>query len=322
MMYTGQIPWHGLGTKLDRPSTTQEAIIMAGLDWEVLLRNVYMSVPEEDSFVQLAHRATVRSDNNKVLGVVGPTYKPLQNKDAFAFFDPFVESGVATLETAGCLREGKRVWILAKVVGDPVEIVKGDAIERFILLSNGHDGALAIRCGFTPVRVVCNNTLGMAHGDKGSKLLRVRHTNKAKSTLEVIRETMKVVNSEFEATTEQFKELAKRQVNLRDLKEYIRLVFKPQITQVTEDMGISTKDANGRTDKLLNKIIPLFESGRGNDMPGVSGTLWGAYNAVTEFTTWERGRSQDTRLDSLWFGDSAQVNTRALAVGMKMAANG
>lgn len=209
-----------------------------------------------------------------MLGVVGPTYKPLQNSDAFSFFDPFVESGVATLETAGSLRDGKRVWILAKVAGDPIEIVKGDAVERFILLSNGHDGSLAIRCGFTPVRVVCQNTMGMAHGDKGSKLLRVRHTNKAKSTLEIIRETMKVVNSEFEATTEQFKELAKRQVNLKDLKSYIRLCFKPQIVEATEEMGIETENADGRADKLLNKIIPLFEAGRGNDMPGVAGTLW------------------------------------------------
>lgn len=324
MMYVNEVPWHGLGKKLQAPPTTREAIVMAGLDWKVNLRPIWTTPSEdmEDGFLQLDHYATVRSDNHKVLGVVGPTYKPLQNEDAFSFFDPFIENGVATLETAGSLREGKRVWILAKVQGDPMEIVKGDAIERFILLSNGHDGSLAIRCGFTPVRVVCANTLGMAHGDKGSKLLRVRHTDKAKSTLEIIQQTMKVVNAEFEATAEQFKTLAKRQVNLDDIKSYVRLVFKPQIVQTIEDANIqlTDKEKDGRADKLLNKIIPLFEHGRGNDMPGVAGTLWGAYNAVTEFTTWERGRTTDTRLDSLWFGDSAQVNTRALSVAMKMVA--
>lgn len=330
MMYVNETPWHGLGLKLNKPPTTREAIVCAGLDWKVSLQPVYCKMPEPtsnedgqyDMFPQLDHKAVVRSDNRKVLGVVGPTYKPLQNEDAFSFFDPFVESGAATLETAGSLREGKRVWILAKVAGDPMEIVKGDAIERFILLSNGHDGSMAIRCGFTPVRVVCSNTLGMAHGDKGSKLIRVRHTNKAKSTLEIIRDTMKVVNAEFEATAEQFKALAKTDIVLNDLKEYVRLVFKPQAVQVMEgaNIGLDEKEKDGRADKLLNKIIPLFENGRGNNLPGVAGTLWGAYNAVTEFTTWERGRNQDNRLDSLWFGDSANVNQRALQVAMKMVA--
>lgn len=321
MFYVGETPWHGLGVKLNQPPTVEEAIITAGLDWSVNLRPIYCQ-PSEDGFEQLKWNATVRSDNHKVLGVVGPTYKPLQNKEAFTWFNPFVESGMVTLETAGSLREGKRVWILAKVAGDPIEVVKGDTVERFVLLSNGHDGTMAIRCGFTPIRTVCANTLATAHGDKASKLLRVRHTDKAKSTLEIIRDTMKVVNAEFEATAEQFKTLAKRQVNATDLKEYVRLVFKPQVIQTIEEANIpvSDKEKDGRADKLLNKIIPLFETGRGNDLPGVAGTLWGAYNSVSEFVTWERGRSQDNRLESLWFGDSAGVNQRALQMAMKMVA--
>lgn len=313
MFFTGETPWHGLGKKLEKPPTTQEAIVAAGLDWNVSLKPL---VTKEDQ-VDVGWNATVRDSDGAILGVVGPTYKPLQNVDAFQWFNPFVESGAVTLETAGALKGGRRVWVLGKVAGDPMEIVPGDAVERFVLLSNGHDGTMAIRAGFTPVRVVCSNTLGMAHGDKGSKLLRVRHTKKAKDTLEVIRDTMQVVNAEFEATAEQFKTLARAQVNSADLKEYIRLVFKPTVTETIESMGL--KDEKARADKLLNKILPLFESGRGNDMPGVAGTLWGAYNAITEYTTWERGRNQDNRLDSLWFGDSANVNQRALQVAVKMA---
>lgn len=320
MFYVGDKPWHSLGKPVRRGLTTREGIIEAGLNWTVSLKPLFVQPdPEDDAFEQLAWNATVRDSDKTILGVVGPTYKPLQNVDAFAFFDPFVENGMATLETAGSLRNGKRVWILAKVALDPIEIVKGDSIERFIVLSNGHDGTMAIRCGFTPVRVVCANTLAMAHGDKGSKLLRVRHTDKAKDTLEVIRDTMNLLNAEFEATAEQFKTLAKHRVNTEDLKKYIRMVFKPQVVQVAEEMGVET-ETDGRADKLLNKILPLFEKGRGNDLPGVAGTLWGAYNAITEFTTWERGRNADNRLDSLWFGDSAAVNQRALQLATKMVA--
>jgi phage/plasmid-like protein (TIGR03299 family) len=318
IVYVGQVPWHGLGKKLDKPPTTREAIVAAGLDWQVDLKPLFVQ-PTDDGFEKLNWNATVRSSDGSILGVVGPTYKPLQNIDAFSFFDPFVESGVATLETAGSLKQGKRVWVLAKVAGDPVEVVPGDAVERFILLSNGHDGTLAVRVGFSGVRVVCSNTLAMAHGDKASKLLRVRHTSNTVNTLEVIQNTMKVLDQEFLATTEQFKLLAKRQVKASDLKEYIRLVFKPQVVQTVESMGIEAEDADGRADRLYNKILPLFEKGRGNDLPGVAGTLWGAYNSISEMLTWERGRNVDNRLDSLWYGDSAKVNQRALQVAAKMA---
>lgn len=318
MMYVGQTPWHSLGKKLDKPPTTREAIVAAGLDWTVDLKPLFVQ-PTDDDFEKLTWNATVRSTDGSILGVVGPTYKPLQNVEAFSFFDPFLESGAATLETAGSLKAGKRVWVLAKVAGDPVEIVPGDAVERFIVLSNGHDGTMAIRVGFTPIRVVCSNTMAMAHTDKASKLLRVRHTSNTVNTLEVIRDTMKVLDAEFLATTDQFKLLAKRQVKASDLKEFVRLVFKPTVVQTIESMDIKADDADGRADKLFNKILPLFEKGRGNDLPGVAGTLWGAYNAVTEYTTWERGRNVDNRLDSLWFGDSANVNQRALQVAAKMA---
>jgi phage/plasmid-like protein (TIGR03299 family) len=311
MLYVNEVPWHGLGLRLEKPPTTREAILAAGLDWNVSLKPLCIKEDQTD----VGWNATVRDTDNSILGVVGPTYKPLQNVDAFSFFDPFVESGVATLETAGSLKMGKRVWILAKVAGDPVEIVKDDAIERFILLSNGHDGTLAVRVGFTPVRVVCSNTMGMAHGDKASKLLRVRHTNKTVDTLTVIRDTMKVLNAEFEATTDQFKLLAKLQVTPADLKKYIRKVFQPKIVEVSEEMGVQVDDADGRADKILNLVLPHYEK-ECHATPSIDGTMWAAYNAVTSYLTHERGRSVDNRLDSLWFGDSKNVNQRALQLAM------
>lgn len=312
MFSVREIPWHGLGVILDKPPTVEEAIIQAGLDWQVRLQPLHMKYDGED--MPVPGYATVRDTDKKVLGVVGPTYQPLQNKEAFKFFQPFIDAGEATIETAGSLRGGTRVWVLARVSQDPIEIVPGDEVRNFVLLSNGHDGSMAIRTGFTGVRVVCANTMAAAHGDKGSKLLRVRHTKQAAKTLDEVRSIMDIGRREFVARADMFRSLARRGVSVEDLKMYVRKVFEPKVTLVEPD----SDEADASNDRLLAKIIPLFEKGRGNDMAGVAGTYWGAYNAVSEYLTHERGKD-DTRLNSLWFGQGADLNARALEVGLKMA---
>jgi phage/plasmid-like protein (TIGR03299 family) len=312
MFYTGETPWHGLGTALPEAPTVEEAIKLAGLDWEVQLHPLYMKMEGDLIRVPDAY-STVRDIDRSVLGVVGPTYKPLQNRDAFKFFQPFLDSGAAKLETAGSLRGGKRVWILAGTNVETLEVVPGDAVTCKVLLSNSHDGTMAIRAGFTPQRVVCANTLAAAHDSEASKLLRIRHTASALSALELVQKVMDISNREFVASVEQYRALATRGVTVESLKEYVRKVFEPKLTVKDED------EQKDERERLMGKIIPLFESGRGNDLPGVKGTFWGAYNAVTEFLTWERGRSADIRLDNLWHGDGARVNQKALGTALKMA---
>src|SRR4029077_9765938 len=125
MLYVGATPWHSLGVKLDAAPSTAEAIKAAGLNWEVGLKNL-LTVDGE----AVSHKATYRVSDGRILGVVGPAYKPIQNSLAFSWFDPFVESGEASIETAGSLRNGQRVWVLAKLNREPSEIVKGDAVEK------------------------------------------------------------------------------------------------------------------------------------------------------------------------------------------------
>lgn len=313
MMYVGQTPWHGLGIKLDSPPTIEEGIRCAGLNWKVEVRHLRLPDGRESEKA----RVVMRETDNAELGIVGNTFTPLQNEDAFAWFQPFVEEGLASLHTAGSLRGGERVWMLAKLAGANSEIIKGDQVEKFILLSNGHDGKMSARVGFTPIRVVCHNTLSMSHYDAGSTLIRVRHTASVKETVEELRDTMNLVNQQFEATAEQYRFLARRDLSLDDLKRYVKVVFK--VKGDTEDF---TKVAveEDEMKKVFNKIIPLFEAGRGNDMKGVRGTWWAGYNAVTEYLTWERGKNADHRLNSLWFGPGAASNRRALQTAVKMAA--
>jgi phage/plasmid-like protein (TIGR03299 family) len=304
----GERPWHGLGQILQAPPSIEEGIKLAGLDWTVGLKPLFTAEGEKIEDAQLCYRQS----DNKHLGTVGPTYKPLQNVDAFKFFNPFLEQGLATLESAGSLRDGKRVWVLAKIKEAVAEVVNGDPVEAYVLLSNSHDATLAARVGFTPTRVVCANTLAMAHNtrDLSNKLIRVRHTGKILENLEKIREVMNLATREFQATIEQYRELASRQISEKDLEKYVRIVFNTNKNAITE------ADLTGT--RVLPKVKELFETGKGQALPGVKGTYWAAYNAITDFLTHHRGKDAEIRLDANWFGNNAELNRKALETAKQM----
>jgi phage/plasmid-like protein (TIGR03299 family) len=308
MAYFGAKPWHGLGTVLEEADLYDwpRACEKAGLDWDVEL----VPLVTADTQAKVENKAVRRSSDGRILGVVGPRFSVLQNRDAFQWFQPFLDARQAALHTAGSLRDGSRVWVLAKLNRDPLVIAEGDEVEKFILLSHGHDGSLAVRVGFTPIRVVCSNTLAMAHGSTASKLIRVKHTRDVLENLANVRELMNLANQEFEATAEQYRLLARRGISQADLRKYVQRVLK-----VEDGQEVST-----RTKNTIEEIIALAETGRGNDLPSVRGSWWTAYNAVSEWLSYSRGRNQGTRLDSLWFGDSAAMNRHALETALNMGA--
>jgi phage/plasmid-like protein (TIGR03299 family) len=306
MLYVGEVPWHGLGVKLDTPPTIEEALEYSGLNWTVERKPLVI----QGSNVPVKAFATVRASDDQVLGVVGTGYRVLQNSKAFEWFQPYLDSGEVELHTAGSLRGGRHVWVLAKVKNDPIEIIPGDEVLQFILVSNSHDGSASIRAGFTGVRVVCANTIAAAHSSAASKLLRIRHSDQAEIALDKVRESLDIGRREFHSTVEGMRTMAGAGVSVADLKRYVQEVFKPEVS--LED--------NSSLDRLCERVIPLFESGRGANLNGVKGTMWGAYNAVTELLTWERGRSNDTRMENVWFGQSAALAQRAYNVALQMAA--
>lgn len=307
MVYFGEVPWHKLGNPLTEAECTdlEACRVKAGADW--LAEKVRLMTSDTNTPVDAY--AVRRCTDKKILGTVGPRYTILQNRDAFDWFKPFIESGEAVLHTAGVLREGSRIWVLAKLNREEMEIAKGDTVQKFILLSHSHDGTLAVRAGFTPIRTVCANTLAMAHSNKASKLIRCKHSKSVKLNLERIRETMNAANAEFEATAEQYRGLCRKDVNQKDLEKFVRIVFKKE-----DEEELHTRTAN-----QFSEIYELFETGKGNTLPGVRGTLWAAYNAVTEYLAYSRGNSDDTRMDSLWYGDSSNINKLALETALTMA---
>jgi phage/plasmid-like protein (TIGR03299 family) len=306
MAYFGETPWHNLGTPLttDDLYDWQTVCVKSGLDWEAEL----VPLLTADTQAKVEHQAVRRKTDGRILGVVGPKYHVLQNREAFQWFQPFLDAKEASLHTAGSLQEGSRVWVLAKMNRDPLIIAPGDEVEKFILLSHGHDGTLAVRVGFTPIRVVCANTLSLAHRADASKLIRVRHSASVVENLSNVREIMNVANQEFEATAEQYRLLARKSINQADLRRYVKKVLK------VEGDKISTRTMN-----MMQEIIGRCEFGMGNDLPSIKNTYWTAYNGVNEWLSYQRGHNPQNRLNSLWFGDSANMNKLALETALAMA---
>ena len=305
MFYTGATPWHGLGEKLESAPTISEAITASGLDWEVGCRPLFNANGRK-----VPNRECYRKTDDAHLGVVGSRWQPLQNRDAFDFFQPYVDSGEAMLHTGGSLAGGSKVWVLAQLNRDPSEIVPGDEVQKFMLLSNSHDGKTAIRVGYTPIRVVCVNTLAFAHQSGVSKLLRIRHTKSAAANLDGVRDIMDNINGQFEATAEQFRFLASRDFNQADVRRYVKTLLN---VDKTHDEDLKT-----RTKNILDEILGTIE-GPKQSMQGVRGTWWAAYNGFNEYLNYTKGRNTNNRMESLWFGQNGSDNVRALNLATEYA---
>ncbi len=172
MAYVGKTPWHGLGVKLEEGVTPQEMMVAAGLDWSVEKVNMYYGM--QDEIKVEGKQALIRSTDQKLLDIVGVDWNPVQNSEAFNFFNEFCKAGQMSMHTAGSLFDGKRVWALAKIASD-FELFNGDKVEGYLLFSNPHKFGQAVDIRFTPVRVVCNNTLTLSLNQSVMNAVKLNH---------------------------------------------------------------------------------------------------------------------------------------------------
>jgi phage/plasmid-like protein (TIGR03299 family) len=300
IMYVGNPPWHGLGYQ-NLPLRPR---------WNVTL--VPMQAAEGKRRIPIPSRfAVVREDlwldrqaECPVLGVVGTNYKPLQNDEAFTFFDEVVGRKAAMFHTTGVLGEGRRVWILAKMPDD-IHVVGDDIAQKYLLLSNSHDGTSAVQVKFTPIRVVCQNTLTIAL-QRGSSV-RVSHTKNVVPRLQNTESMLGIINAGFDEIERHFKAMAKVTVNSDRLTEYLLNVFpKPE----GNNERLLTAAAKSRSECEY-----LFSHGIGHREKGVNGTLWAAYNGITQYVDHKNTKqSNEKRLETIWFGDGYAVKARAYEV--------
>ena len=311
MMYAGETPWHGLGTKLEKPASAAEAISAAGLDYVVQLE----SLTTTNGIPVPKRKAVIRTDSNTVLGVVGNSYQPVQNHQCFGFLDDMVAEGEIRYHTAGALGQGEKIWMLAKLPGEIRVKESEDVTEQFLLLSNSHDGSSALRVYFTPIRVVCANTLGMAERKSRGQGVSIIHKGDLTAKVAEAQEILGLAKYFYRNLDRRINRLAWHYPTRGQLETYFSMLYPD-----------NPESKNQRSANIRKELFHLFEHGRGQNIPETKLTTWAAFNAVTEFVDHHRstrGRTDQEkasrRLESAWFGSGAKLKADAWTMAVEMA---
>lgn len=273
MMYTREKPWHGLGTRVEEAPTSADALRLAGLDWTVKQRPVFLEGASEPV---PNYKANVRDRDGTVLGIVTDRYKVVQNAEAFAWTDDLI-GGDVRYETAGSLKAGRKIWLLAKM---PTAKVAGDDVEPYLCFSNTHDGSGAVKVCLTPVRVVCNNTLNLAlHTAKRSWAM--KHVGDMNGKLDEARRTLELAERYMLCLDAQALQLANVTVTDEKLEKILSELFpcdKEKDSQRKQNTVKAMKD-----EFMVCWFMP--------DLAKFRGTGWGVVNAMADMV----GHSQPRR---------------------------
>ena len=312
--YTGEAPWHALGNRLPARQSIEVWSTAAGMDWEICETPVRFqpgNSPESTVLAFEDQKVLYRSDNHKALSVVSRRYKTVQPRQILSFYKDLTQASGYELETAGVLKEGRKLFALAKT-GKQTVLKGGDRIDGYILLATSCDGTLATTATHTSVRVVCANTLAVAIGTARGAV-KVPHNTVFDPDL--VKSQLGIAVSQWDTFMSHMKELAQRKVKDSEVEPFLRRVLDLSSGPV----GPSERMAHARS---LKKIHALYAGeGRGADLASAKGTAFGLLQACTAWTDHERrARNSDYRRDSAWFGQGASLKERALSEALELVA--
>lgn len=313
MAYVGETPWHGLGNQLTPKQPLEVWAKQSGMSFNILETPVrYMA----DSVGQLGAMMTFpeqkvlyRSDTRAPLSVVSSRFQVVQPNDILEFYRDLTEISGFELETAGVLKEGRKVWALART-GRTAALKGNDIVNGYLLLATACDGTLATTAQFTSIRVVCNNTLAIALAD-GTTAVKVPHSTSFDP--QAVKQQLGVSVSSWDTFMYRMKVLSERKVKSHEAMTYFLRVF-------TDATAPSTTGLTN--ERALKAVQTLYDGqGHGAELASAKGTAWGLLNSVTEYVDHQRrARNQDYRLDSAWFGQGATLKKKALDEALKMTA--
>jgi len=261
MFSVREVPWHGIGTIVQEAPTSEEAIVMAGLDWEVQNRPIYTGQGVEIA----GYVANTRSSDDKVLGIVSNRYTIVQNTEAFAFTDSLIGEGLK-YETAGSLKGGRQVWLLAKM---PQKKILGDKVDPYICFTNTHDGSGAVRVCMTPIRVVCNNTLNLALKD-AKRMWSTRHVGDIQGKLEEAKQTLGLAEQYMDALVIEAERLVDKAISDARIEKILdNMLTKEEMSELQK----------ARADEMKEQFFICYDA---EDIKQFKGTKYGAVMAMTD----------------------------------------
>ena len=305
---TDRPAWHGLGEIFTEPLTTRQALERGGLDYTVLkLPNIHC-LPNGQELISEESFFTVRTDVNKVLGSrLGKDYEVLQNIEALNVVDEILQSGKASIETAGAIHEGRKAFICLKV-NQPIIVSPNDVVNQYVLIATSHDGSMAITATPTNVRVVCNNTLSAAlRGAKGA--IKIRHTAMANERLQEAAKVLNLISRNTEINGENYNAMKNIAITKEDLMNYFGNIFctPAEISELQAGKRMS-EALSTRKINIIQDVANFAARGVGQSeaLNGKDGlNMWYAYNAVTGYVTRKKYSSVDDRANSMLFGSAA-----------------
>ena len=302
MAYVGETPWHGLGTAVPPDLTPEQMLDAAGLNWEVEKIKAYAKVGGKS--IDVGRSALVRKSDNKILDIVSNDWNPVQNTEAFEFFNDFIAEGDMEMHTAGSLANGQIVWALAKVK-DGFSLFGGDDVESYLHFTNFHKYGFSTDVRFTPIRVVCNNTLTLSLNTKVERFVKISHRREFNG------DNVKLMLGIAQEKLAKYKEMAsflgtKRYTN-ENMVDYFKRVFPVS----------GGPDAKKELSKNAKVALSVVDTQPGADF--ARGSFWQLFNTVTYTADHLMGRTQDSRLTSAWYGNGRNMKTKALETAIEMA---
>lgn len=278
-VFTNREPaWHGLGTVVDDPDLTwRDALTIGGLDWQVERWDV-AATQGVTRLKAPGRKAMVRSTDQKVLGIVGDGYRPIQQAELAELGDAILDSGDVRCISAVALKGGAKVALVSKL-GDDIRIAgwEDETIEPYLLLSNAHDGSMALTIAVTPIRVVCTNTLRLALAGS-PRQWKVRHTTNYADKLDEARRALGLTYTYLAELTSTAEQLIGEPMSDREFRSFLDKLAPKKAGEPDDSRTEKNRQAS------LTLIGGLYHESP--NLENVRGTRWAALNAVAEYSDW------------------------------------
>lgn len=312
--------WHRLGIVVDGTLSAREAFRVAHADFQVAGRPVF----DADMQPIPGYQAITRMDTGRTLSVMTETYTPIQNESLIRIAEALHED--INMDAVCVLSDGKKVTFTARIRGAEGDVVPGDPVQQYLIGCTSHDGSIPFQLLFSPIRVVCQNTLSAALGLASNQRhrdnsIRIRHTKNADSLIQRLPELVDIRRHQFIGGLDELRHMAATPCSMAQFRQYISSIFADQLLGTVNDVRGDNNTARPKVLADLSawpSVLRKFEGDAiGSGLTASHGTAWSAYQAVTEYISHESGRAKDPleatrlRMESIYWGQGSIAISKA-----------